>query len=62
MPAENIITMAFDDIASDSENPFPGQIFNKPSAEGVAGDDVYKGCQIDYKGKNVTSEKFLAIL
>lgn len=49
--------MAYDDVANDSENPFPGQLFNKPN-----GQDVYKGCNIDYKGNDVTPENFLSIL
>jgi legumain len=79
MKPENIITMAYDDIANSGSNPFPGQIFNKPSFTylflfyviflGVLlfilsgpGQDVYKGCQIDYKGEDVTPEIFLKIL
>ena len=53
----NIITMAYDDIANNSENPFPGKIFNKPD-----GDDVYAGCVIDYRGADVTAANFLAVL
>lgn len=49
--------MAYDDIANNSENPFPGKIYNKPN-----GDDVYAGCNIDYSGKDVTPENFLNIL
>jgi legumain len=56
-PASNIITMAYDDIANDPENPIPGKLYNKPN-----GDDVYAGCVIDYKGDDVTPENFLAIL
>lgn len=48
IPASNIITMMQDDVASSSQNPFPGQLFNRP-ADG-AGNDVYKGCNIDYRG------------
>ena len=33
----------YDDIAGSSENPFPGQIFNKPTAAGTPGVDVYSG-------------------
>ena len=47
-PESNIITMAYDDIANDPENPIPGKLFNKPN-----GDDVYIGCKIDYKGNDV---------
>jgi legumain len=57
IPESNIIMMAYDDIANDPENPFPGQIFNKPN-----GEDVYKGCNIDYKGADVTPSNFLNIL
>lgn len=49
--------MAYDDIANNYWNPFPGQLFN-----GNEGIDVYKGCKIDYKGDDVTPENFLAVL
>lgn len=62
IPEENIIVMAYDDIANNSRNPFPGKIFNKPTAAGEAGVDVYAGCQIDYSGKDVTPENFIAVL
>ncbi|KAI6205030.1 Legumain [Aphelenchoides besseyi] len=55
--AENIITLAYDDIANDYENPFPGKVFNQPN-----GQDVYQGVKIDYKGEDVTPENFMAIL
>lgn len=54
--------MAYDDIANNTMNPFPGKIFNKPSADGVEGDDVYEGCKIDYKGKSVTAENLIKVL
>lgn len=57
IPAEQIIVFAYDDIASSSQNPFPGQIFNKPN-----GADVYAGCNIDYKGSDVNPSKFLAVI
>eukprot|EP00178_Gracilaria_changii_P003725 TRINITY_DN1561_c0_g1_i1.p1 TRINITY_DN1561_c0_g1~~TRINITY_DN1561_c0_g1_i1.p1 ORF type:complete len:409 (+),score=68.46 TRINITY_DN1561_c0_g1_i1:136-1227(+) len=55
--AENIIHFAYDDIAKNSQNPFPGQIFNKPN-----GNDVYGGCVIDYTGAKVTPQNYLAVL
>jgi len=55
--AENIITLAYDDIANAGENPFPGKVFNKPD-----GDDVYAGCNIDYKGSDVTIQNFIGVL
>ena len=57
VPAENIIYMAYDDIANNRENPFPGQLFNRTN-----GPNVYDASVVDYKGTNVTAEKFLAVL
>eukprot|EP00825_Cyclidium_porcatum_P009136 TRINITY_DN145_c0_g1_i3.p1 TRINITY_DN145_c0_g1~~TRINITY_DN145_c0_g1_i3.p1 ORF type:complete len:418 (-),score=86.40 TRINITY_DN145_c0_g1_i3:270-1523(-) len=57
----NIIVMAYDDIANNSENPFKGQIFNKPT-NANPGVDVYSGCKIDYTGASVTPENYLKIL
>eukprot|EP01062_Namystynia_karyoxenos_P060704 TRINITY_DN523_c0_g1_i8.p1 TRINITY_DN523_c0_g1~~TRINITY_DN523_c0_g1_i8.p1 ORF type:complete len:462 (+),score=192.33 TRINITY_DN523_c0_g1_i8:114-1388(+) len=62
VPASNIITFMYDDIAHNSENPFPGKIFNKPTKRGVAGRDVYAGVKIDYKGEDVTPENFLSVI
>jgi len=63
MPAENIIVMSYDDAANAKENPFPGKLYNKPTTtlkrQAV---DVYKGCKIDYRGKDVTKETFTAVL
>ena len=59
---DHIIHLAFDDIASDPSNPFPGQIFNKPTAAGTPGVDVYKNCKIDYKGNTVTADNVLKVL
>lgn len=36
-------------------NPYPGQIFNKPTVAGTPGEDVYAGCKIDYKGSKTTA-------
>lgn len=52
-----IIVMMEDDIANNSENPYPGQVFNHPD-----GQDVYAGVKIDYRGSEVTPENFLAVL
>jgi legumain len=54
---DHIIMMAYDDIANNYQNPFPGKLYNSPK-----GEDVYAGCNIDYKGEEVTPENFLAIL
>jgi legumain len=62
IPAERIIVMQFDDIANNRQNPYPGQIFNKPTAAGTPGVDVYKGCQKDYVGATVTATNVINVL
>ena len=62
IPDSQIITLAVDDIANDRENPFPGKLFNKPTAKGVPGVDVYAGCKIDYSGSKVTPTTFTKVL
>ena len=57
VPASNIITMMFDDIANNEGNPFPGKLFNT-----VNGSDVYHGCQLDYTGMNVNMDTFFKVL
>ena len=54
---ENIIVFAYDDIAYNIRNPFPGQVFNKPD-----GEDVYAGVIIDYYGGDVTPSNFVAAI
>jgi legumain len=62
IPDSRVIVMQYDDIANDPENPYPGQIFNKPTTAGTPGVDVYKGCKKDYTGAAVTPEMFVAIM
>jgi hypothetical protein len=62
VPESQIILMMEDDVAHSSENPFPGKLFNKPTAAGVAGVDVYDGCMVDYKGSVVTAQLLLDVL
>ena len=57
IPEDQIVLMAYDDIAYSSNNPYKGQLFNKPD-----GEDVYAGCNIDYKGKDVTPEVFMSVM
>jgi legumain len=59
IPESNIVVMAYDDIAGNRRNPFPGQVFNKPGSPGV---DVYAGATIDYKGRDVSPSNFLNVL
>jgi legumain len=62
IPDKQVIVMQYDDIAKDPENPFPGQVFNKPTAAGTPGVDVYAGCKKDYTGAAVTPEMFVAVM
>jgi len=62
IPASNVITMIYDDVADNKENHFRGKLFNKPTEDGTPGVDVYDKCKIDYKGKDVTPDNFVAVL
>ncbi|KER20034.1 hypothetical protein T265_11326 [Opisthorchis viverrini] len=57
IPAENIITFAYDDIANNPKNPYKGQVFNDYEHE-----DVYKGVVIDYRGQDVNPDIFAKVL
>jgi legumain len=57
IPADQIIHMSYDDVAHNWRNPFKGQLFNQPD-----GDNVYDQSNIDYSKRDVTAEKFLAVL
>ena len=62
IPEDQIITIAYDNVAHDKSNPFPGKLFNKPTEEGVEGIDVYEGCKIDYKMKDANKNTLLGVL
>jgi len=62
IPDSRVIMMYFNDIAHSVSNPYKGKIFNKPTAKGTPGVDVYAGCPQHYTGLNVTVEKFTAVL
>ncbi|KER19316.1 hypothetical protein T265_15580, partial [Opisthorchis viverrini] len=57
VPAENIITFAYDDIANKPRNPFKGKVFHDYLYE-----DIYQGVEIDYRGKDVTRDNFVKVL
>ncbi|ETM34062.1 hypothetical protein L914_18770 [Phytophthora nicotianae] len=67
IPAENVVLMIYDDVAWHESNPYPGQLFNKPTTKNashadVQPVDVYKGCNIDFRAAEVTPETFLNVL
>jgi legumain len=57
VPAANIITFAYDDIANNVLNPTKGIVVNKPG-----GPDVYAGVVLDYTRGSVTPHNFLSVL
>ena len=59
IPEDHIITMMYNDVASSSENPFPGELYNHPGDDVP---DVYKGVVVDYEGKDNTPETFMKVL
>lgn len=64
LPAENVVLMMYDDVAAHKDNPFPGRLFNRPvaNASNVAASDVYRGCNVDYRGEDVTPDTFVSVL
>lgn len=57
VPEDQIIHMAYDDIANHILNPIKGSIFNAPD-----GENVYDSENIDYRGQDVTKDNFFAVL
>ena len=61
IPRDQIIHMAYDDVANSNYNPFPGQLFNKPDPTGP-GVNVYDKTEIDYSGAQVNKANFFKVL
>jgi len=59
---DRIITMMYDDVANDTENPYRGRLYNRPWEKMQEAKDVYAGCKVDYRGKQVNPKQFLAVL
>ena len=57
IPEDQIVVMAYDDIANSERNPFKGQVFQSYDLK-----DIYEGLVVDYKEKDVTKEVFTAVL
>ena len=53
----NIILFSYNDLAFNSQNPFPGKLFNSPDSP-----DYYPKCVIDYTGLEVTPQNYLNVL
>ncbi|CAJ0591592.1 unnamed protein product [Cylicocyclus nassatus] len=57
VPAENIVTMMYDDVAYDPKNPHPGELRNIQN-----GPDYRKGMKVDYRTTAVNKYVFEAVL
>ena len=57
IPDEQIVVMMYDDIANNRNNPYPGNIINRPG-----GPNVYPGVTKDYTGNDVNADTYLAVL
>ncbi|GFS23932.1 legumain [Elysia marginata] len=57
IPEEQIVVMAYDDIAQSEDNPFKGQVFQSYDLK-----DVYNGIKIDYRKESVNKNTFFAVL
>ncbi|KAL6741588.1 hypothetical protein Aduo_014826 [Ancylostoma duodenale] len=57
VPADNIVTMMYDDVALDPRNPNPGELRNVWN-----GPDYRKGLKVDYRTTSVNKYVFQAVL
>ena len=57
---DHIIHLAYDDVANNRYNPFPGELYNVPSSG--PGVNVYDADNVDYTGADVTKENFFKVL
>ena len=64
IPASNIITMMYDDVAHSLRNKHRGKLYNHPDGNGTTPVDVYAALDghIDYKRGQVTPKNFIKVL
>ena len=60
IPESNIVLMMYDDAANSTSNPYPGKLFNRPTGVKTKPVDVYAGCKVDYRGKEVEYEQSIS--
>ena len=56
---DHIITLMYNDVPFEEENPFRGQLYNHPGDDVP---DVYDGVVVDYEKEDVTPENLLKVL
>ena len=67
IPRDQIIHLAYDDVANNSMNPFKGQLFNVPITNDVSEAtltqaNVYNADYVDYTGKETNKSNFFKVL
>ena len=61
VPDAHVVTLLYDDVVNDAENPYPGKLFNRPSGK-ATGLNVHKGLKPTYSGDAVTKSAVLGAL
>lgn len=54
VPPSHIRVLMFDDVAWSLDNPMIGRLYNEPN-----GQNVYRGCNVDFRGENVSLTNFV---
>jgi len=62
IPDDRIITFFQDDIANNTQNPFPGKVYNELYVEGGKNVDVYEGVVKDYIAEEATVKNLINVL
>jgi len=63
IPDSNIILMLADDVACNTRNKFPGEVFANSGQNGAERLDLYgENIEVDYRGYEVTVENFIRLL
>jgi legumain len=57
--ADHIITMMYNDVPNDSDNPLPGALYNHPGSNPT---NVYEGVIVDYEKYAVSDENLIKVL
>ena len=56
---DHIITMMYNDVPTESSNPFPGKLYNHPGDDVP---DVYEGVVVDYDKDTVSADNLIKVL
>ena len=64
IPEDQIIHFNYDDVADSryQHSDHKGKLFNKPTKAGVECEDVYAGCNIDFRGRTATAANLLSVM